>query len=338
MEYIDITLIRPAENPVRRARDEGKINELAQSIKEKGVLQPIKVRPVHDDGTTCYEIVYGARRWEASQIAGLPSIPSLVQEMTDSEALIEGVIENLQREDMTDIEISASLNSLADDLGKPLTIQRVSELIGLGKRRTTTLMALTRKNADIADAFVKKGAIDPLKDQPPKDLATKAEFINWHIKPTDSSGNDQTELRQSVAEKVANEGLSQQKTAQLAEAVSVAPTPEAKKKLLEFEFNSTLHNPEIIKHRAERLGPHDDLYQDKRKKSPQEMWELSKEIKEIVPNLVKSIKTMGGVLSDINKASKADGKMSPEVKQFMASKLRTFIDQLNALLSQLEGE
>ena len=96
-------IVTSAYNPRKNIR-EGSLQELAESIRQVGVLQPICVRP-KDEG---YEIVYGERRYWAAALAGLPSIPAFVRTMTDAEAEDAAITENLQREDVTPLEEAAA--------------------------------------------------------------------------------------------------------------------------------------------------------------------------------------------------------------------------------------
>ena len=96
-------IVTSAYNPRRNIREES-LQELAESIRQVGVLQPICVRP-KDEG---YEIVYGERRYWAAALAGLPSIPAFVRTMTDAEAEDAAITENLQREDVTPLEEAAA--------------------------------------------------------------------------------------------------------------------------------------------------------------------------------------------------------------------------------------
>ena len=96
VKNLGLSAIKTSEHNARKTFDEGKLKELAESIKEKGVLNPILVRPV--DGK--YEIVCGDRRFRASKLAGKEDIPAIIRTLTDQQALECAVIENLQREDV----------------------------------------------------------------------------------------------------------------------------------------------------------------------------------------------------------------------------------------------
>ncbi|OZA89192.1 MAG: chromosome partitioning protein ParB, partial [Azorhizobium sp. 39-67-5] len=106
---VPIEFVRPSpRNPRRTFREEG-LEELAASIREKGIIQPIVVRP---SGETAYEIVAGERRWRAAQRAGLHEVPVVVVELTEREALEVAIIENVQRADLNPLEEAQGYEAL----------------------------------------------------------------------------------------------------------------------------------------------------------------------------------------------------------------------------------
>ena len=106
---VEIERILPATVQPRTSFDENSLKELAQSIKEKGILQPIILSRV-GDGT--FRIIAGERRWRAAKIAGLEKIPAIVKEVSSSEALEIALIENLQREDLDPVETAIAFDRL----------------------------------------------------------------------------------------------------------------------------------------------------------------------------------------------------------------------------------
>lgn len=125
---IRIDLIRPNPYQPRRDFDDASIEELAQSIRAHGVIQPITVRPV--DGA--YEIAAGERRWRAAKYAGLGTIPAIVKPFQDEEMLQVALVENLQREDINPIEAARAYQQLMDLFGD--TQEQIAQ--GIGKSRT----------------------------------------------------------------------------------------------------------------------------------------------------------------------------------------------------------
>ncbi len=126
VRIVPLDHIEPNPEQPRLAFDQETLNELAASIREHGVLQPILVRPV---GPNTYQLIAGERRWRASKLAGLASIPALIEEIDDDTALEISIIENLQREDISPLDEASmfdrmvsehgySIRKLADKLGK----------------------------------------------------------------------------------------------------------------------------------------------------------------------------------------------------------------------------
>ena len=103
---ISIANLKPSPSQPRRLFDKNSINELAESIKSKGLVQPILVRPSPTE-TGAYEIIAGERRWRAAQIAQLHEVPAVVRKLDDQEALEIAIIENVQRSDLSPIEEAA---------------------------------------------------------------------------------------------------------------------------------------------------------------------------------------------------------------------------------------
>jgi ParB family chromosome partitioning protein len=111
--------------------------ELAESIKSQGVMQPILVRPLEAGG---YEIVAGERRWRAARLAGLTTVPALVKEIPDQQALAAALIENIQREDLNPLEEAIGIQRLTQEFG--LTHQAVAETLGRSRTAVTNLLRL----------------------------------------------------------------------------------------------------------------------------------------------------------------------------------------------------
>jgi ParB family chromosome partitioning protein len=111
MDLIDLDKISPAADQPRKAFDNGTLLELAMSIRERGVLEPIVVRPKPDN---TYEIVMGERRWRAAQMAGLTQIPAIVRELSDEDASTDALLENFQREDLNPVERAKAIKKLLD--------------------------------------------------------------------------------------------------------------------------------------------------------------------------------------------------------------------------------
>lgn len=127
---IDVNLIFPNPGQPRRTFDEETLEELASSVRELGIIQPLSLR---DAGDGTYQIIAGERRWRAAKIAGLSSVPAYVRTVSDSEVTEMALIENIQREDLNAIEVALAFRKLIDTYN--LTQDRLSER--LGKKRAT---------------------------------------------------------------------------------------------------------------------------------------------------------------------------------------------------------
>jgi ParB family chromosome partitioning protein len=139
-------IVRNPEQP-RRAFDDAALEELADSIRENGVLQPILVRPVAESDT--YQIVAGERRWRASQRAGLTRMPVLVRELDDRQAMEIAVIENVQRSDLNPIEEAQGYRALIDRFGR--TQESVAQAVGKSRSHVANALRLLALPAEVRD-------------------------------------------------------------------------------------------------------------------------------------------------------------------------------------------
>jgi ParB family transcriptional regulator, chromosome partitioning protein len=128
---VAIELIRPGTYQPREHFGDAELDALAQSIREKGVLQPLLVRPVEEEGAA-FEVIAGERRWRAAQRVGLHRIPVIVRDFNDSEALEIALVENLQREDLTALEEAEAYRRLMQEFGRT----QASLAVAVGKSRS----------------------------------------------------------------------------------------------------------------------------------------------------------------------------------------------------------
>jgi ParB family transcriptional regulator, chromosome partitioning protein len=125
------------------------LEELADSIRRQGVIQPIVVRPISGSGSEQrYEIIAGERRWRAAQMAGLRELPAIVRDIPDEAAVAMALIENIQREDLNPLEEARAFERLIDEFG--LTHQQVAEAVGRSRAAVTNLLRLTGLAPDVA--------------------------------------------------------------------------------------------------------------------------------------------------------------------------------------------
>jgi len=134
---LPLSQLRPGRYQPRTRMDPDALNELADSIRAQGVIQPILVRPVGEDS---YEIIAGERRYRAARIAGLTEVPVLVKSVADEAALAIALIENIQREDLNALEQAHGVQRLIQDFG--FTHEQAAEAIGRSRSATTNLLRL----------------------------------------------------------------------------------------------------------------------------------------------------------------------------------------------------
>ncbi len=137
LREIAISDLSPGKYQPRTHMDEVALEELAESIKSRGIVQPILVR---ETKAGKFEIVAGERRWRAAQIAGLATVPALVREIADEHALGIGLIENIQREDLNAIEEAAGIKRLIDEF--KLTHETAAKAVGRSRAAVTNLLRL----------------------------------------------------------------------------------------------------------------------------------------------------------------------------------------------------
>ncbi len=147
LKQIDAAKIRPGIYQPRKVFHDDTLQELAQSIAEHGILQPLVVRPVASQ----YEIIAGERRFRASQIAGLTKIPCVVKNYSDQQALAVALIENLQRSDLNILEVASALQQLVQDFN--LTHEKAAQLVGRSRSSVTNILRLLELSQPVKDAL-----------------------------------------------------------------------------------------------------------------------------------------------------------------------------------------
>ncbi len=153
---VSIELIRANPNNPRRKFAASELEDLANSIAEHGVVQPILVRPVADDGGSKYEIIAGERRWRAAQKAGLHEIPVLLREVADREALEIAIIENVQRADLNALEEAQGYRQLMDEYS--YTQAELSKVVAKSRSHVANTMRLLNL-PDEVQALVSDGEL-----------------------------------------------------------------------------------------------------------------------------------------------------------------------------------
>ena len=151
LNEIPISQIEPNPDQPRREFDEEALRELADSIKTMGIIAPITLRQMSENR---YQIIAGERRWRASQIAGLTTIPAYIRTVEDENVMEMALVENIQREDLNAIEIALAYQHLAETTG--MTQARISERVGKSRAAVTNYMRLLKLPAQVQIALKDK--------------------------------------------------------------------------------------------------------------------------------------------------------------------------------------
>jgi ParB family transcriptional regulator, chromosome partitioning protein len=202
---LDLDLLQPGKYQPRRDMSPEALEELAESIRSQGVIQPIVVRQVAEGQ---YEIIAGERRWRAAQLAQLDKIPCLVKQVVDEAAVAIALIENIQREDLNAMEEAVALNRLLEEF--ELTHQQVADAVGKSRASVSNLLRLNSLN------------------EPVKRLLENGDIDMGHARALLAiEGDEQTELARLVASKE----MTVRETERLVNKALLPPkTPESKEK------------------------------------------------------------------------------------------------------------
>jgi ParB family transcriptional regulator, chromosome partitioning protein len=223
MEHLSLDLIIPCQEQPRKTFHQQSLEELAQSIKERGVLQPIVVRPI-GDGT--YQIVMGERRYRASKLAGLTEIPAIIKEMSDSETRVDALLENFQREDLNPIERARAVK----DLLNFMSWSQVSKTLGASETTLRRHLELLELPESIQDELI--SASEP----------GDGGFGEGHARLLKAfSDNSAVQLR--LAKKIRSERLSIEDSGKLISAMQSVPAKQ--EAFLRVPLNVT---EEILRH------------------------------------------------------------------------------------------
>jgi ParB family chromosome partitioning protein len=196
-ESYPIEKIRPNPHQPRRDFDEKELQDLAASIREKGVIQPLILRP-HPVEPSEYEIVAGERRWRAAQLAGVHELPAVVRELSDSDVLELAIIENIQRADLNPLEEAQGYRQLMDRFGH--TQERLAEALGKSRSHIANLLRLLTL------------------PEPVLDLLRAGKLTAGHARALVTATHPE-----ALARQVVERDLSVRQTEQLARAAAAAP-------------------------------------------------------------------------------------------------------------------
>lgn len=151
LQQLPVEAIIPNPGQPRRTFDDASLRELSESIREKGILQPIVVRPSQSQANV-FEIVAGERRWRAAQLSQLKAVPAIVREFSDQETLEVAIVENIQREGLNAIEEAAGYRQLIDRFGH--TQEKVADALGKSRSHIANLLRLLNLPEDVRNMVV----------------------------------------------------------------------------------------------------------------------------------------------------------------------------------------
>lgn len=199
---LNINEIIPNKEQPRKTFDQTALEELADSIRQHGVLQPLLVRPLPNGA---YQLVAGERRWRASRLAELKEVPVIIKELTDTEAMEIAIIENLQREDLNPIEEAEGLQTLIDKCG--FTQEEVATSVGKSRPAIANALRLLKLPEDV------------------REMTKKGEISAGHARALLSF--DSQALMQEVAAKIVSDKLTVRDVEKLAKRPKTAETKKA---------------------------------------------------------------------------------------------------------------
>jgi ParB family chromosome partitioning protein len=231
--------LRPGRYQPRLQLREESLAELAESIREQGVLQPLIVRvvpaPQAGSDATAYEIVAGERRWRAARLAGLSVVPVMIRELTDQSALAVALIENLQREDLNPIDQAQSMSRLIEEFD--LTHDEIAKALGRSRTSVTNFLRLLDLADDVKDAVI-EGSIDmgharallPLDPERQVALAGKISRLGWSVRKVEKAvkallAAPANSAKPKAAIDMQTRWLERQLARELGENVSIRPGP-----------------------------------------------------------------------------------------------------------------
>jgi ParB family chromosome partitioning protein len=193
LREIPVELIAPNPRQPRRGFDEGALVQLADSLRERGVLQPVLLRPV-PGGT--YELIAGERRWRAAQLADFETVPALVRPHDDAESLELALIENMAREDLNPVEEARACALLVDELG--LTREDVGRRVGRSRVAVSNLLRLLDLPDEVLDLLAAghlteghgRALLTASDHETRRRLARTAVQEGWSVRQTEARARD----------------------------------------------------------------------------------------------------------------------------------------------------
>ncbi len=254
LRELAVDLLQRGQYQPRTNMHQESLEELADSIREQGLVQPIVVRPV---GKEKYEIIAGERRWRAAQIAGLQAVPVVVRDVNDRAAIAMALIENIQRENLNPMEEARSLHRLMEEF--ELTQQQAAEAVGRSRSGVANLLRLLELNEEVK-MLLEKGRLEmgharallALKGRQQTDTANKVAKAGLSVRETEQlvrklnePAKAKTASTQTMDPNIRR--LQQDLSEKLGAAVQLQCKPNGKGKMV-ISFNSNDELDGILDH------------------------------------------------------------------------------------------
>ena len=292
---IEIKAIKGAEHPIRTESDNEKMDELVQSIKEQGLIVPIKVRPIPNG----FEVVYGHRRLHACKELGLAEIECIVEGVDDHNHLIQALTENVVREDMNDADKRDALRSIKSLTGKSWT--EISRMFSHDASWASRMAGMTDSETDFLKSF--------------------AGTTREHITQVSAVIKDEP-TKEQIFSKIGREDLSKRQARKVAEAVAQAETPEERQAILDTPIDNPLFERMVrAKAKAE--------IERKAQEAERHMGN-TQEVKGFLDSIKAFEKSIKEVMEAIDYR-----KFSPEAIQFTLNRLEKVSESINDLTIKL---
>jgi ParB family chromosome partitioning protein len=303
---IHINLIKGSKNPIRTSEDKEKMDELVQSIAQQGLIVPIKVRPLGDE----YEVVYGHRRLHACKELGLAEIECIVEGVDDNDQLIQALIENVVREDMSPIETAKALKRLQEETGWS---QHEIERKGfMSQQSAGRFLSLLNEDEEIQSL---------IGGQDGGETNGFTSLTEFHVREVRQTGMEREEYK-PVLMKAAKEQLTSSQARKVAEAVKQAETPEERQAILDTPIDNPMFD-RIVRAKAKAEIEHKAIEAERHMGN-------THEVKEFLDAMKAFEKAISIIMEAIDYKA-----ISPESVQYTVNRLAKVTESINDLTIKL---
>lgn len=294
---INISQITTATNQVRTVQNEDDMTELISSIKQQGLLSPIKVRPQGDS----YQVVFGHRRLEACKRLGWSEIECVIEGIDDQRAEAQALIENLIRSDMTDHDTAKAIRTMKDQ--HKLTNAEVGQMIGWSESKVRGYLAM-------------------LSGEVGKVLEAQHVALPYSFVTEAKAGAKDDQLTAKVIQKAIDEGLTRNQTRKVADAIGNAESPEERQAILDTPIDNPMFD-RIVRAKAKAETEHKAVEAERHLGNTQEVKPYLDAVKAFEKAIDEAI-----ISIEFN-------KFSPEAKQYTLNRNEKLIGKINQLNASL---